>query len=238
MRAIGKSLSATQTFCALMNLPPPPTRIQKYYEIIGDIPIAFDGTWQKRRHASKNPVATLTSIDTVKVIDVGALTKHCYCFDGNTSGEHKNCQKNYEGTSEGMEADAAVKIFRRSVLKRGVRYVQFLGDGNFKAYKSVWLNQNHIRIRWSMLDMHKTRWAHTSKNKQTLRTTVLSDGKLLRSRLTDTTINELRQYYGMAIRNNTHDLASMRKAVWATYFHKLSNNWKPIHSLCPSGPNT
>ncbi|KAJ8877782.1 hypothetical protein PR048_022238 [Dryococelus australis] len=63
-------------------------------------------------------------------------------------------------------------------------------------------------------------------------------GQLLRGRLTDKTISELQQYYGIAIRNNTHDLESMRKAICATYFHKLSNDEKPIHSLCPSGPNT
>ncbi|KAJ8892093.1 hypothetical protein PR048_004671 [Dryococelus australis] len=231
MRAIGKGLSASETFYALMNLPPPSTRIQKYSEIIvnavesvasssikaaakeavelnegcNDVPIAFDGTWQKRGHTSKILVATHTSVNTGKIIDFEALTKHCYCFDGNTSGEHKNYHKNYEGTSGGMEVDAP--------------------DVEIKKVECV----GHAQKRMGTC---------LRKLKHTLCTTVLLDRKLLTGRLTDKTINELQQYYDMAIRNNIHDLESMRKAVWAIYFYKLSNDEKPIHSLCPSGPNT
>lgn len=270
MRAIGKGLSAAQIFCALMNLPPPPARIQKYSGVIGeavqsiasssmraaaneavelnegskDIPIAFDGTWQKRGHTSKNSVATVTSIDTGKVIDFEALTKHCYaCCEGNTNGEHKtNCQKNYEGTSGGMEAAAAVNIFSRSQQERDVRYTQFLGDGDSKAYKCVIESKPYGDVKIKKVEcvghVQKRMGTRLRKLKQTLRTTVLSDGKLLRGRLTDKTINELQQYYGMAIRNNTNNLESMKKAVWATYFHKLSNDRQPVHSLCPPGPET
>lgn len=39
-----------------------------------DIPIAFDATWQKRGHVSKNAVATFTSFDTGRVIDVEVLS--------------------------------------------------------------------------------------------------------------------------------------------------------------------
>lgn len=123
-----------------------------------------------------------------------------------------------------------------------VRYTQFLGDGDSKAYKCVIESEPYRDVQIKKVEcvghVQKRMGTRLRKLKHTLRTTVLSDGKLLRGRLTDKTINELQQYYGMAIRNNTNNLENMRKAVWATYFHKLSNDSQPLHSLCPPGPET
>ncbi|KAG8320701.1 hypothetical protein J6590_062592 [Homalodisca vitripennis] len=38
--------------------------------------------------------------------------------------QRKNCQKNYEGTSGGMETVAVVTVCLRSEAKRNVRYVK------------------------------------------------------------------------------------------------------------------
>ncbi|GFX06668.1 uncharacterized protein TNCV_382641 [Trichonephila clavipes] len=77
-----------------MNLPPPPTKFAKYNKMplgatkdvcdatmkdaieeavqknqnIRDIPVAVDGTWQKRGYSSMNGVVTITSVDTGKGI--------------------------------------------------------------------------------------------------------------------------------------------------------------------------
>lgn len=40
-------------------------------------------------------------------------------------------------------------------------------------------------------------------------------------------------YYGLAIRRNAESLQDMKDAVWATYYHKISSNEKPMHSHCP-----
>ncbi|GFW08864.1 uncharacterized protein TNCV_993811 [Trichonephila clavipes] len=74
MRCIGKGAEAARMFCGIMNLPPPPTKFSKYNKMllgatkdvcdatmkdavkeaveenqnIRDIPVAVDGTWQKR----------------------------------------------------------------------------------------------------------------------------------------------------------------------------------------------
>ncbi|GFT20935.1 uncharacterized protein TNCV_3130891 [Trichonephila clavipes] len=73
LRCIGKGSSAAETFCAVMNLPPPPAKFQRYNGIVleslskvsdasmkkaveetveinnsnRDITAAFDGSWQK-----------------------------------------------------------------------------------------------------------------------------------------------------------------------------------------------
>ncbi|KAJ4430025.1 hypothetical protein ANN_22233 [Periplaneta americana] len=51
--------------------------------------------------------------------------------------KHEECMKNYEGTSGSMEVASAMSIFHRSEKERSVRYSQFLGDGDSKAYKTL-----------------------------------------------------------------------------------------------------
>ena len=43
----------------------------------------------------------------------------------------------------------------------------------------------------------------------------------------------MQNYYGLAIRKNVDSLDKMLKAVWATYYHKLSTDENPQHGLCP-----
>ncbi|GBM89365.1 hypothetical protein AVEN_59473-1 [Araneus ventricosus] len=92
-----------------------------------DITVALDGTWQKKGHTSINGVITTTSLDTGKVIDFECLCKYCFTCE-NKSKDCKDCQKNYEGYSGGMESEGAIRMFQRSVSKRNVRYAKYLGD--------------------------------------------------------------------------------------------------------------
>lgn len=79
-----------------------------------------------------------TSLEGCKVLDVECLSKYCAgCSkEGGDQKPHK-CTLNYEGTSGGMEVAGAVSIFQRSVEKRGVKYINYLGDGDSKAFKAV-----------------------------------------------------------------------------------------------------
>ena len=51
-------------------------------------------------------------------------------------------------------------------------------------------------------------------------------------RLTNQEIDNLQNYYGRAISENSDSVMNMRKAIWATYFHKLSTDDKSCHNLC------
>ncbi|GFY18426.1 uncharacterized protein TNCV_2396542 [Trichonephila clavipes] len=57
-------------------------------------------------------------------------------------------------------------------------------------------------------------------------------------RLTDAEIDKLQRYYGLAIRNNTGSINSMKQVIWATYFHKASTDAYPQHGLCPTNEDT
>lgn len=217
-------------------------------DLATDIAIAFDGTWQKRGFISKNACCTVTSVDTGKVLDVEVLTKYCSgCekskLDVNKKAKHEpNCQKNYEGSSGGMEVQAAVAVCRRSLASRGVRYVKFLGDGDSKSFGAVAADKPYGQKQVEKLECvghvqkrmgHRLR-SLVSSNKGQL----LSDGKPLQRRLTGKIMDLLQNYYHRAILGNTDSLSNMRKAVWAIFYHKRSTDEEPLHAFCPPPPTT
>lgn len=165
MRCIGVGLAGSHTYCALMNLPPPPTKFISHCKILKevleevadesikkaaeeavkensenkDIAAAFDGTLHKRGYTSLNGVDTVTSFDTGKVLDVEVLSKYCQgCTKTkNRQGVHVGCVKNYEGSRGGMETDGILKVFERSERERGVHYTKFLDDGDSSSYPTI-----------------------------------------------------------------------------------------------------
>ncbi|GFT03541.1 uncharacterized protein NPIL_203481 [Nephila pilipes] len=128
LHSIGRVAAAGRIFCALMNLPQPPTRFAPYNKKLlnavklvseetiqkamqeavlengsnNNIAVAVDGTWQKRSYSPLlNGVVTVTSIDAGKVIDVEILSKYCMC--SNKVSHIKDCKRNFEGSSGWME---------------------------------------------------------------------------------------------------------------------------------------
>ena len=51
-------------------------------------------------------------------------------------------------------------------------------------------------------------------------------------------IDKLTQYYGRAIRYNSHSVEEMKKAIWATYYHYASTDTEPQHQNCPTGEDS
>jgi hypothetical protein len=47
------------------------------------------------------------------------------------------CHSNFEGSSGAMDTAGCVAIFYRSVEQYGLRYIEFLGDGDSKAFNHV-----------------------------------------------------------------------------------------------------
>ncbi|GFW01170.1 uncharacterized protein TNCV_1764071 [Trichonephila clavipes] len=124
MRSVGKGEAAAKVFCGVMNLPPPPKRFYESLHALNNatekvakvsmalaaaetlsfnngnpnVPVAIDGTWQKRGHTSLNGVVTAVSVDTGKVIDAEILSRKCSChFNGNLHSDE--CSANYFGNS-------------------------------------------------------------------------------------------------------------------------------------------
>lgn len=218
-----------------------------------DITGAFDGTWQKRGFTSLNGVITVTSFDTGKVLDFESFSKYCAgCKNKHNQQStekkelHKKmCSCNYSGSSGGMEVEGARRICARSETKLGVRYTQYLGDGDSKGFSAVleakpYGNEVEIKKMECVGHVQKRLGSRLRRFKKENKLLKFSDGKGLggKGRLTDDVIDKLQLYYGLAIRKNLSSIADMRKAIWASYLHKLSSDDNPNHSLCPIGADT
>lgn len=217
-----------------------------------DLTVAIDGTWQKRGHTSNNGVVSATSVAIGKVIDVEVLTKYCqtcviYKHNKNKLKQHQEggkCKANYTGVSGGMESVGAVTIFERSMKKYDVRYVNYLGDGDSKAFKRVVESKPYGDTEITKLEcvghVQKRMGTRLRKIKKDHSGKRLGDGKFIsgQGRLSDKEIDNLQTYYGAAIRRNANKLEQMRQDVWATYFHKMSTDKSPQHALCPKGKDS
>ena len=101
---------------------------------VASVAVTVDGTWQKRGHSSKIGVIFVISVDTGEILDyvVKSLFCHeCKAHNDNDKDSDKykewkqahetRCQINHHGSSEEMEATAAVEIFSRSISLRKLK---------------------------------------------------------------------------------------------------------------------
>ncbi|KAJ8895203.1 hypothetical protein PR048_000528 [Dryococelus australis] len=247
LRSIGRGKASGEIFSAVMNLLPPNTKFERYNTKLlaavtevcevsirqaakefvlenegrSDVAAAFDG------HTSMNGVVTLTSFDTG---EDECLSKFCTgCVhkinvrNPEKTEEHKIvCAANYEGSSGGMEVAGAPALCARSKHKLGLRYVQYLGDGDSKGFAAVIQNEPMT----IMLTLPSLNGLDMCKN-------------VLAPDLDDTNaeIDLLQRYYSQSTRKNVTNVEDMRKAIRASYFH-ISTDANPQHFLCPSCVNS
>ncbi|GFV61990.1 uncharacterized protein TNCV_4107931 [Trichonephila clavipes] len=143
-----------------------------------------------------------------------------------------------------MEVEGALRIFNRSEVLHNLRYTQYLGDGDSKAYKEVLESKPYKDVNIEKLEcvghVEKRMGTRLRALKLKLKGKKLEDKKSLggRNRLTDAEIDKLQRYYGLAIRNNSGNLSAMKQAIWAIFFHKISTDLNPQHGLCPLGDDS
>ena len=97
--------------------------------------------------ASLNGLVTVISVDSGKCLGFRVKTKYCRAcslWEGRKGTDEyihfiKNhqCSRNHESSFGSMESDALVAIFRSSETFNGLRYVEFLSDGDTKSHHDV-----------------------------------------------------------------------------------------------------
>ena len=162
LRNIGKGCESAKKLCAIMDLPPPPTKFWDYNNKLlpevkectlqsmkaaakdaiqksesNELAISLDGTWQKRGHNSLNGVMTAISMENGKLLDLECLSKHCQACKNKTCLGGDLCNANFTGSSGSMEVAGAKAIFSRSEFLHDAKYKNYLGDGDSKAFVSV-----------------------------------------------------------------------------------------------------
>ncbi|GFY15737.1 uncharacterized protein TNCV_1283821 [Trichonephila clavipes] len=111
--------------------------------------ISVDGTWQRRGYSSMNGCVAALSVDTGKVVDIEIYIMSSYCptsrkiskmprsIESETFAADNVCHSNFQGSALKMEAVGATRIFQRSIVKRGLKYAHYYGDGDSKGFISV-----------------------------------------------------------------------------------------------------
>ncbi|GBN26354.1 hypothetical protein AVEN_233389-1 [Araneus ventricosus] len=121
-----------------------------------DVCVSYDGTWQKRGHTSLHGIGIVIDILTGLIIDFDVFIKYCQdCLNsegmlGKNTPEfriwhdsHKNdCQKNFNGSSNSMEMNAAAILWKRSVKEAKMRYMTLLSDDDGKTHQHL----NEIQV--------------------------------------------------------------------------------------------
>eukprot|EP00117_Sycon_ciliatum_P010062 scpid62032/ scgid12107/ len=140
-----------------------------------------------------------------------------------------------------MEMEAVKVLWKWSLEHRGLRYTTYLGDGASKGYTAVCAEKPYGDIPIAKEECT----GHVQKRlgkglrdlKQRLRSTKLANGKAIggRGRLTDSLIDSLQNYYGMAIRNHPSDVTRVAKAIRASLCHRASSDDKLMHHFVRRG---
>ncbi|XP_074661498.1 uncharacterized protein LOC141914130 [Tubulanus polymorphus] len=219
-----------------------------------DCTVSVDGTWQRRGHASHHGIVSVISSDTGKCLDAEAMSNICHgCVKWQNAdkqserylkwrADHK-CSMNHTGTANSMESVGAVRIFGRSELFNDLRYVNYLGDGDSSAFKTVADSKPYdcdIQKLECIGHVQKRVGARLRKLKTNMKGKKLADGKGIGGlgRLTKMKIDVLQNYFGLAIRQNTGNLIDMQNNLMASLYHVASTDENPNHHKCPSGDDT
>lgn len=65
------------------------------------------------------------------------MSKHCLCSKKLSDDHEESCKATYKGSSGGMEVAGAIELFHQSEELYNIRYLDYLGDGDSKAFQSV-----------------------------------------------------------------------------------------------------
>ncbi|GBM59478.1 hypothetical protein AVEN_131048-1 [Araneus ventricosus] len=231
LRVIGKGFSAGKKFCAALNFPSflskkafrmqelkllraavtvAENSVNKAAAVIKEIKkpgavtkcgISIDGTWQRRRFSLINGVVSAISVTCDKVLDIEVMSqfcKHCHNKNLSSSCSSKHQCANHKGSSGNMEVVGAYRIFQRSESSRKLLYSEYYGDGDSKGYDAV----KDIYGKDFVLKLVCI--GHVQKRVGTRLRKLKTSNKALggKGKLTDTFINKLQNYYGIAIRDN------------------------------------
>ena len=215
-----------------------------------DIAVSFDGSWQRRGHSSHNGVASVIELMTGLPLDYEVLSNFCgKCkltdqIDQNEEWKLKhsdNCLKNFDGSANSMEVECALRMWKRSVEKNGMRYTTMLCDGDSKSYDAI----SEEKVYGPEVVIEKEDCVnHVSKRMGTALRNLVSGAKAKGSsvsgkgKLTQQKIIKIQNYYGRAIKDHHDDIHLLKKRIFAILLHLSSSDKFPKHQQCPPGESS
>ena len=199
-------------------------------------------------------VMVAVSTTNFKVLDVEIMSRHCKACNAKESlkenkelyewkvNHQSQCNANYSGSAPGMETEGAIRIFSRSVKKYGVRYFSYYGDGDSKAFEKVEnIYPSSTVVKYECIGHYQKRVGNRlrklrnrtkglgGKNKSTSGNGVQKS----KSRLTDSIIDKLQNYFGIALRCKVSNVKELKNSILANMFHVASSTDCNYHTYCP-----
>ena len=122
------------------------------------ITVSRDSSWRKRGFSSLFGVSSLIGWRTGKIVDVEVKSKYCKACEywkskSGTSVYNEwiethadQCQANHEGSSRKMEVDAVIEMFKRSGSLHGLKYANYIGDGDSKTFKGMLESESYEKL--------------------------------------------------------------------------------------------
>ena len=129
--------------------------------LLCDIAMLCDGTWQKRGSSSLLGAVTVISVNTGRCLDYKVITlwesrKGTDAYEKfiNVIRDSHECSTNHGGSAGSMEAKGVVECFSTSVEKYKLQYTEYLVSVDSKSYKEVceadpWKTDKEVRVYWS-----------------------------------------------------------------------------------------
>ncbi|XP_071579129.1 uncharacterized protein [Temnothorax nylanderi] len=213
-----------------------------------NLKVSGDGSWKKRGFTSLFGVTTLIAYYSGKVIDLVIKSSYCQActvwrkregteeYANWYENHQEECASNHDGSAGKMEVDAVKEMFSTSENKYGVKYGNYIGDGDSKTFKAI-LDLNPYGDDFPVSKNECI--GHVEKRIGSRLRNIKKEKKLGgKGKLTDVLIKKLTKYYGLAIRRNIESVDGMEKAIMATYLHLCSTNENPRHENCPEGADS
>lgn len=116
-----------------------------FFREVPSITVITDGGWCKRTHKHSynalGGVAIIIGKETGKLLHIGVRNKYCYICNRAesqhiTPKEH-TCFRNWNDSSQAMEADIIIEGFKQAEDKHGLRYMTVIGDGDSSVYAKI-----------------------------------------------------------------------------------------------------
>lgn len=221
---------------------------EKQERPILNLKVSGDGSWKKRGFKSLYGVTTLIGYYSGKVIDLVVKSSYCQAstYWKNKKGTEKynewfeeheeECLKNHEASAGKMEVASIIEMFLASEEKFGVKYENYIGDGDSKTFKAI-LDVNPYGEDFTVIKNECI--SHVAKRMGTRLRNVKKEHKLGgKGKLTDSLIKKLTTYYSLAIRRNINSVEDMKKGILSTYYHMCSTGKNSRHEYCPLGADS
>ena len=143
------------------------------------------------------------------------------------------CKFNCVGTTGGIKTEVAKSVLTRSIDKHGLRYVEYLRDGNSKRY---------INIKNLYVGIEIKRLECVGHYQKRVGTRLCNLNKKVekfdfRGRLTDATIDCLKNFLRVAIRHSKGSSKKMKSNLLASLIHVAPSNNNKIH-ICKYNTKT